>query len=151
MQSRFAFSAPAAADPSVDIYWAFTMVRCVLAVFAALCIAASPALAQGQRNFPADALRGTLVVENPPEVWLNGSPARLASGARIRGQSNMLAMSGALAGQRLLVHYTVDVQGYLKDVWILTPEEAARRPWPTTPLEAANWKFDSGTQTWSRK
>ncbi len=129
------------------------MVRCVLALFATLCLglAVSSATAQVQRNFPADALRGTLVVANAPEITLNGAPARMAPGARIRGQNNMLAMSASLTGQRLLVHYTLDMQGNVKDVWILTPEEAARRPWPSTPQEAARWEFDLATQTWTRK
>ena len=126
------------------------MYRCVLVLFASLCIAIAPASAQVQRNFPADALRGALVVENAPEVTLNGAPARLAPGARIRGQSNMLVLSGSIAGQRLLVHYTFDMQGHVKDVWILTPEEAAKRPWPSTPQEAASWSFDLAAQTWTR-
>ena len=130
------------------------MVRWALALFAvvftALFIAVAPASAQVQRNFPAEALRGALVVENAPEITLNGTPARLAPGARIRGQNNMLAMSGAIAGQRLLVHYTFDMNGHIKDVWILTPEEAARQPWPTTPQQAASWSFDSAAQAWTR-
>ena len=126
------------------------MVRWALAVFAILSIAAAPATAQVQRTFPADALRGALVVENAPEVTINGTPARLAPGARIRGQNNMIALSGAVAGQRLLVHYTIDMNGHIKDVWILTPEEAARQPWPTTPRQAASWSFDSAQQFWTR-
>jgi len=127
------------------------MFRRMFALFAVLGLAILPAAAQVQRHFPADALRGALLIENAPEVTLNGVPARLAPGARIRGQNNMLAMSGTLAGQRLLVHYTLDANGHLRDIWILTPEEAARRPWPATPQEAANWVFDSGAQTWTRR
>ena len=129
------------------------MIHRVLAFFTALClgVAALPAMAQAQRNFPADALRGALVVENPPEITLNGQAARLAPGARIRGQSNMLAMSGSLAGQRLLVNYTFDMNGHVKDVWILTPGEASRKPWPSTPEEAARWEFDAAAQTWTRR
>jgi hypothetical protein len=129
------------------------MAHRVLAILTALCLGAAslPAMAQVQRNFPADALRGTLVVGDPPEITLNGQPARLAPGARIRGTNNMLAMSGSLGGQRLLVHYTIDINGHLKDVWVLTPEEAGRKPWPSTPAEAARWEFDAGAQTWTRK
>ena len=122
--------------------------RAILATLM-LC-AAAPAAAQVQRNFPATALRGTLVVAAPPEVLLNGVPARLAPGARIRDQNNMIAMSGPLAGQKLLVHYTYDPQGALREVWILTPAEAARRPWPETPREAQAWRFDAGAQVWFR-
>ncbi len=131
------------------------MMHRVLAFFMALWlgVAALPAMAQAQvqRNFPADALRGAIVVGNPPEVTLNGQPARLAPGARIRGQNNMVAMSGSLAGQRLLVNYTFDMNGQVKEVWILTPEEASRKPWPSTPEEAARWEFDATTQVWTRK
>lgn len=104
--------------------------------------------AQVQRNFPRDALRGALVVVSAPAIELNGAPAKLAPGARIRGQNNMLAMSGSLTGDKLLVNYTLDAQGQVKDVWILTPVEAARQPWPTTPQQAQAWRFDAGSQTW---
>ena len=83
-------------------------------------------------------------------MLLNRLPARLAPGARIRGMDNMLQMSGALVGQRLLVHYTLDTQGGVLDVWVLTPAELARRPWPATPQQAGSWLFDPGTQTWSQ-
>ena len=39
-----------------------------------------PAAAQVQRNFTAKALRGEIVFGTPPEVKLNGKPARLAPG-----------------------------------------------------------------------
>lgn len=126
------------------------MVRRAFVLITAFLLTALPALAQVQRNFPADALRGVMVVEAAPWVTLNGQPARLAPGARIRGADNMLAMSGSITGLKLLVHYTFDMNGQLKDVWILTPEEAAKRPWPTTPQEAAKWTFNSGEQTWTR-
>jgi tRNA-2-methylthio-N6-dimethylallyladenosine synthase len=48
----------------------------------------------------------------------------------------MLAMTGPLIGARLLVHYTTDVQGLVNNVWILTPGEAEKKPWPTTLQEA---------------
>jgi hypothetical protein len=129
------------------------MIHRALALLTALCLGAValPATAQSQRNFPADALRGALVVGDTPEITLNGQPARLAPGARIRGQNNMLAMSGSLAGQRLLVNYTFDMNGQVRDVWILTPAEASRKPWPSTPEEAARWEFDATTQVWTRK
>jgi hypothetical protein len=101
------------------------------------------------RNFDAQALRGELLVTQPPELRLNGQPARLAPGARIRGANNMLAMSGELVGQRLLVNYTLDINGQVLNVWVLTPAEAARKPWPTTPQQAQTWQFDAAQQTWT--
>ncbi len=125
------------------------MYRCAFAgLLAAILI--SPVAAQVQRNFPATALRGNLLIGEPPEVTLNGKPARLAPGARIRGQDNMVQMSGALSGSKLLVHYTVDTYGLVKDVWILRPEEAAVRPWPATPEQAQTWAFDPTAQTWTK-
>jgi hypothetical protein len=128
------------------------MNRCAALIsLAALLLAFTlPAAAQMQRNFPANALRGELLVQQPPEVQLNGRAARLAPGARIRGADNLLQMSGALTGQRLVVHYTLDTAGHLMDVWVLTPAEQARRPWPTTPQQAKEWAFDPVAQVWSR-
>ena len=126
------------------------MTRCAL-LLAIVCLgAALPAVAQAQRNFPASALRGELVVTAPPELQLNRKPARLAPGARIRGADSMLILSGGLVGQRLLVHYTVDLLGNVQDVWVLTPAEAARQPWPTTPQEAVTWRFSPDSQKWSK-
>ena len=126
------------------------MNRCALLLAIVCSIALIPAAAQAQRNFPASALRGDLVVTSPPEVELNRKPARLAPGARIRGANGMLVLSGGLVGQRLLVHYTVDGLGNVQDIWVLTAAEAAKQPWPTTSQEAAAWRFSPDSQTWSK-
>jgi hypothetical protein len=109
-----------------------------------------PAAAQVQRQFPRNALRGEMHFGHPPDVTVNGHTARLAPGSRIRGENNMLVLSGALAGQAAIVDYTVDASGLVKDVWILTPAEAARQPWPKTVAEAQAWSFDFGSQAWSK-
>jgi hypothetical protein len=124
------------------------MYRCALAAAAAVCLVA-PAAAQ-QRTFPQNALRGALVILSPSEATLNGEAARLAPGLRIRGQDNMLAMSANLVGDRMLVHYTTDIQGLINNVWILTPDEAAKKPWPVTTQEAQSWTFDPVAQVWSK-
>ena len=125
------------------------MLRCVT-LAAALVAYAVPAAAQMPRNFPAQTLRGELVVLQPPEARLNGQPARLAPGARIRDANNLLVVSGALANQRLWVHYTLDTGGQLHDVWVLNAVELARGPWPMTREQAAGWVFDPVGQTWGR-
>ena len=109
-----------------------------------------PCFAQLQRNFPSNALRGELVMGEIPQVNVNGAAGRLSPGARIRGQNNMLVLSSSLVGSKNLVHYTLDMAGEVKDVWILTPEETAKRPWPRTVLESEKWEFDFGAQTWSK-
>ena len=135
------------------------MYRCAHAkyssAFAVACALATtlwcqPGAAQVQRNFPPTALRGELLVGTPPMVSLNGDASQLAPGARIRGQNNMLQMSGSLEGSRLVVNYTLDMSGQIYDVWILTPEEARKRPWPKTMLDAQAWLFDFGAQTWTK-
>ena len=118
--------------------------------FAAACLLALPAGAQTQRNFPQNALRGAIVFGVAPDIALNGQPARLAPGTRIRDTGNMAVVPSAVYGGRFLVHYTVDLYGLVKDVWILTIDEAANKPWPTTPDEAAQWSFDPVGQVWAK-
>ena len=104
-----------------------------------------------QRVFPATALRGELLVTQPPEILLNQRPARLAPGARLRNTDNLLLLSGQVAGQRLVVHYTLDSLGQLLDIWVLSAAELARRPWPSTPEQASSWVFNADAQTWSTR
>jgi len=123
------------------------MLRCVLTLAAAFLLA-SPAAAQVQRSFPQNALRGTIVFGTAPDIAVNGQSARLAPGSRIRDAGNMLLVPSAAHGGKFLVHYTIDTYGLVKDVWILTPAEAAKKPWPTKPEEAAAWGFDPVAQIW---
>lgn len=106
--------------------------------------------AAAQRNFNDKALRGEIVFQQPPNVLLNGQATRLAPGARIRGDDNLLKMSASLAGQRVVVNYTLDLNGQLLDVWLLSARERARSPWPTTLEQARSWAFDVNAQAWSK-
>lgn len=65
------------------------------------------------------------MVVQPPDVMMNGAADRLSPGARIRGTNNMLVMSGALIGQKVLVNYVREPSGLLQEIWILTSTEAA--------------------------
>ena len=105
---------------------------------------------QLMRQFPKQALRGLMVFGEPPEILLNNTPSRLAPGARIRNENNMLVLSGTLTGTRITVHYTVDNGGQVKDVWLLSAGELANKPWPTSPLHTEAWSFDAGSQTWTK-
>jgi hypothetical protein len=144
-------------------HWMNTMYRCLpgaaraaarglalaVAVSAAV-ITALPAQAQMTRNFPAVALRGVIAFTDPPVITLNKVAAQLAPGVRIRGTNNGLLLQGALTGQTLTVHYTQEFSGLINQVWLLTDEELARKPWPRTLEEAQSWSFDAGTQTWTK-
>ena len=114
-------------------------------------LALPPAVRAEPRPFPATALRAEFAVELPPQVRLDGRSARLAPGARIRGADNLIVVPAALAGQEpVTVHYTVDTYGLLRDVWVLTAEERALKPWPRTPAEAAAWRYDPLARRWSK-
>lgn len=80
--------------------------------------------ANGGRNFPPGTLRGRFMVVDAPEIQLDGQPERLSPGARIRSAERMLVMPAAITGQNLLVNYTRDAAGQVREVWILTPDEA---------------------------
>src|SRR5206468_5028075 len=125
------------------------MLRFATARAAAACLSA-PAAAQVQRAFPQSALRGVIVGGVMPEIQLNGDPARLAPGARIRDQNNMTIVPMAMTGGRYVVNYSVDTSGLVKEVWILRPDEAAVQPWPTSVEQAATWRFDPVGQVWTK-
>lgn len=110
----------------------------------AICLFSSESAAQVTRGFPAAALRGTMVVTNPPDVVLDGRPDRLSPGSRIRSPQNTLVMSGALQGQKLTVNYTRDAAGLVHEVWILNPEEV-REKRAGQPV-ARNFLFESETR-----
>lgn len=113
--------------------------------------AALPAHSQAlMRRFPRTALRGEIAFGAFPQITVNGKPAQLAPGSRVRDAANMNAMPGALAGNKAIVNYTVDSSGLVHDVWILRADEIAVQPWPRTPAEAGAWFFDDGAQRWSK-
>ena len=125
------------------------MLRCAL--LATVLVASAPAFAQVARSFPADTLRGDLQVQAFPDVLLNSKPARMAPGAVIRGENNLMQLPGELTGKRVLVHYRMEeTSGLIRDVWILNAPERANRVWPNSRQQAALWKFDAATQTWSK-
>jgi hypothetical protein len=86
----------------------------------------------------------------PPEVLLNGRPARLAPGVRIRGENNLLVMSATLATGKAVVHYTLDDHGPAQGRLAAHPCRAGAPPWPQSAAEAQAWRFDPVGQTWSR-
>ena len=115
--------------------WIYTMNRCLtisvsrrLALMLAGLGLCSMALAQNApRTFSANGVRGTLVITQRPVITMDGKTAQLSPGARIKGPNNMLVLSGSIVGQQVLVNYTVEPQGMVHDVWILTEAEAAEK------------------------
>jgi hypothetical protein len=104
-----------------------TMTLVVAWLFAILNLTCN-AQAQGVvRQFPPAALRGVLVVIAPPDITLNGKPAKLSPGARIKGPNNLQVLSGSLVGSSLVVNYLPDTQGLIHEVWILSAAEAQEK------------------------
>jgi hypothetical protein len=128
-----------------------TMYRCALAVFwvAAATFVTPPVAAQvvpaaqAVRNFPPNTLRGVMMFGEPPLVTVDGRETQLTPGTRMRDAQNQTVLSGAVSGTKQLVHYTLDLGGLqVRDVWFLSPEEAAIKPWPRTLEQARTWTFD---------
>ena len=137
------------AQAAPDAIVQFVPFALILGVFYFLLIRPQQQKAKEHEEYLKGLKRGELVVTQPPVVMLNGEADRLAPGARIRGQDNLIVLSGRLAGAKLVVNYTRELSGQLHDVWILTPAERARL-WPKTPQETAAWRFDRLSQTWKK-
>lgn len=97
--------------------------RSVAALLAA--VVALPLLA-GARPFPADIKRGRMTPGYYPDLTIDGKPRKLSPAARIFNQDNTIEMPASLRGSGMLVYYTEDANGDIKEVWILTDEEAAQ-------------------------
>ena len=146
ISSRARLSAPKVSAPKS------ALLRLTAALGLAVTVVhAQASSAAGHRSFPPQALRGELWVGAPPLAQLNGQPERLAPGARIRGEDNLLRLPTQLTGRAWLVHYTREPSsGMLMDVWILNRVEMANEPWPASPAEASTWRFDPASQRWGR-
>lgn len=88
-----------------------------------------PDLAAAQaRPLPAEAQRGRIEHVVEMLVRVDGREFLLAPGATIRDARNLAIVPTALprAGEALEADYTVDANGQIFRVWLLSPEEAAR-------------------------
>jgi len=93
---------------------------------AALLLALACAAAQAQlRHIPAEAQRGQIRHLQDMLVAINDETRRLAPGAQIRDPANLIVVPSALP-PGALVKYTLNAQGQVQRVWILTPLEAAQ-------------------------
>jgi hypothetical protein len=93
---------------------------CLLLMLTALTAFAVP------RTFPSTALRGTLSAAVHPQIKIDGQIKTLSPGARILSKQNTIIMSTSLMDNSYTVNYTVDRQGFVDKIWILTDEELAK-------------------------
>jgi hypothetical protein len=78
------------------------------------------------RSIPGDAKRGEIRHLQDMIMEIDGKPARLAPGAQIRDAANRVIVPTSVA-VGTPVKYLVNGQGQVRQVWILTPEEAAKQ------------------------
>jgi hypothetical protein len=94
-------------------------------LLACACLIAT--LAHGQvRTIPSEAKRGEIRHVQATTVSIDGVEQRLAPGAQIRDEWNRIIVPTAVpTGAQ--VKYLLDAEGLVRRVWILTPQEAAKR------------------------
>ena len=92
----------------------------------AIALLFATAAAAQLRSIPADAERAEMRHVQEHIVAINGRPAELAPGAQIRDVANRLIVPMALPAGAL-VKYRLDAEGKVREVWILTPQEAEER------------------------
>ncbi|WP_395822674.1 hypothetical protein [Collimonas sp.] len=80
-----------------------------------------------ERTFPALTLRGKLAITSYPSVTINGNTLRLSPGSRIWNTSQLTQIPSSLGSDTYLVNYTLNPQGDVDRVWILTPDEASQK------------------------
>ena len=83
-----------------------------------------PALAG--RVFLKGTVRGQMHFVKDKEVVVNGQRERLSPGVRIFDEKNRLPLRGALDGKAYTVNYVRDPRGVIRQVWLLTPQEAQK-------------------------
>jgi len=93
---------------------------------------AAPALAQFRTPpIPAESYRGVIRHLNGMTVAIDQRPARLAPGAQIRNQLNLIIVPTAIPQGGAWADYTLNVDGEIFRAWLLTPDELARpKPGP---------------------
>lgn len=76
-------------------------------------------VSQVTMQIPSHAKQAVMQVTQAPWVLLDGAPAQLAPGARIRNPQFSLVLSASLTGQQWLIQYTLNTLGQIQDVWLI--------------------------------
>jgi hypothetical protein len=89
---------------------------------------AAPVLAQNRPTpIAADARRGVIRHVEAMAVTVDGKAMQLAAGAQVRDQQNLIIVPMSIPRNGALADYTLNAQGQIFRVWLLTPTEQARR------------------------
>jgi hypothetical protein len=107
-----------------------TMQKFLFAFVAAMLALVCATQACAERVFPEQAKRGEMKAYDYPSMTIGDNVYRLAAGSRILNQQNLIIMPASLQIQTAPVMYILDTSGDLSRIWLLTDDEAARRPLP---------------------
>ncbi len=89
---------------------------------------AAPVLAQNRPvPIPAETKRGVIRHVEAMAVTVDGKATQLAAGAQIRDQQNLIIVPMSIPRNGAVADYTLNGQGQVFRVWLLTPAEIARR------------------------
>ncbi|HSY28025.1 MAG TPA: hypothetical protein VK832_11010 [Burkholderiaceae bacterium] len=100
--------------------WTRRLLICLILALTTLLAVAMP------RNFPANAMRGTMSAGMYPQITIDGQTQTLAPGAKIMSRQNTIMMPSTLMNNVYIVNYTFDNQGFVNMIWVLTKEELAQ-------------------------
>ncbi len=100
----------------------------LVAVLAALAVFLLPPPASAQfRTLPNNAERGYIRHVEHNVVAIDGKKMRLAPGATIRDRRNLIIFANTLPEEGATAEYLIDRDGHVARVWLLTPQEEARK------------------------
>ena len=99
--------------------------RILAALIACLLLSGTQALAQ-LRTLPAGTERGVIRHVHDRDVSIDYKPMRLAPGATIRDNQNLIIVPTSLPSDGALAEYLLDANGLIFRVWLITEQEAAR-------------------------
>jgi hypothetical protein len=122
--------------------WLRTAGRALLA-----CALLFPLAVLAARNFPQSAQRGELTAHQYPYYIIDKKTLRLAVGGKIYNHHNMIIMPVSLQAQKAEIMYSLDFNGQLSAIWLLTGEEAAKYPKPKQPKQGQANKEEARQQS----
>ena len=94
----------------------------------------SPIFAAADRPLPKDGILGMFHPAAIPAIVIDDETIKLAAGAQIRDQKNLIVQTGAINGPDVHVLYQKNPQGQIQHMWILTDQEYQHISSGDTPL-----------------
>jgi hypothetical protein len=96
------------------------------ALLLSIALAFAQAAPAQERAIPVEAKRGYLKYDREALVSIDGAPGRLAPGATIRDQRNLIIVPGAMPREGAWADYVLNRDGQILRAWLLSAQEQAR-------------------------